>query len=186
MKIAMANKAEQKLSRINELAEQAAKELGLILLDLRFGQQGKSKSLIVSIYRKEPAIGFSDCEKMSKTLEHLLDLEEANQIALDGSYVLEVVSAGIERQLTTAFEFTLFAGQQVRIVAKEKIASFGTEFVGTLLGGDENSIVVSPGFSLSQKQSKKGKSIAPSDDATNGKLTLDLQQIYRIYLWPGP
>jgi len=183
MKTAMANAAEQKLSRINKLAEQAAVELGLVLLDVRFGQQGKSQSLIVSIYRKEPPIGFSDCEQMSRSLERLLELEET----ISNDYVLEVVSAGIERQLNSAFEFNLFIGERVCIVAKEKIASFGTEFVGTLCGGDSESFIVSPSFSLSQKEagkSAKGKSKAVADEA-NSKLTISLQQIYRVYLWPG-
>ncbi len=180
----MANKAEQKLSRINKLAEQAAAELGLVLLDTRFGQQGKSKSLIVTVYRKNPPISFSDCEKMSRSFENLLEQEEANgSPAINGAYVLEVVSAGIERQLTTPFEFNLFAGEKVRIVAKEKIASFGNEFVGILLGGDENSVLVLPIMSLSLKISQKTKTNFKAEP--EDRLTISLQQVYRIYLWTG-
>ena len=116
----MSPQTQEKLSKINELAAQAANSLGLILLDIRLGQQGKNKSLEVSIYRKEPAISFADCEQMSRSLEQLLEVEETKESTFGGGpYLLEVVSAGIERQLKTPFEFNLFAGSRVQLTTKE-------------------------------------------------------------------
>jgi len=188
----MVQQTEERLSRINELAEKAASELGLILLNVRMGQQGKNKSLAVSIYRKDPAISFSDCEQMSRSLEHLLEIEETGESAIiNDSYLLEVVSAGIDRQLTNAFEFNLFAGSQVRVTAKEKIASLGTDFIGVLLGGDEHSVTLCQIVPLSNKLSKGRPKAAAKKQAANNisqssddKITVNLQQIYRIYLWP--
>jgi len=184
--IAMASTAEQKLSRINELAKQAAGELGLVLLDIRFGQQGKSKSLELSIFRKNPAIGFSDCEQMSRALERLLEQENQHII---GPYLLEVHSPGTERQLTTSFEFNLFAGSMVRIVAKEKIASLGMEFAGTLLGGDEETVAIAEAFPLvdkstKSKSKKQARQLVLSAHLASDKLTIDLQKIYRVHLCP--
>jgi ribosome maturation factor RimP len=162
------------------------------LLGVRVGQQGKNKSLEVSIYRKEPAISFSDCEQMSRSLDHLLETEENKDTAvLSGPYLLEVVSAGIDRQLTNAFEFNLFAGSKVRVTAKEKIASLGVEFIGTLIGGDEESIVLGEATSLSNKSAKgqskssaKKQAIQSENVSKEDKLTINLQQIYKVYLWP--
>jgi ribosome maturation factor RimP len=185
---------QERLPRINELAEQAASELGLILLGVRVGQQGKNKNLEVSIYRKEPAISFSDCEQMSRSLDHLLEAEENKDSAIiNGPYLLEVMSAGIDRQLTSAFEFNLFAGSKVRVTAKEKIGSLGVEFTGILLGGDENSIALYQTASLSNKSAKgrsktsvKKKAIQSENSSNEDKLTINLQQVYRVYLWPEP
>ncbi len=143
----------------------------------------------VSIHRKETAISFSDCEQMSRTLSDLLESEESTDSpVLNGSYLLEVVSAGIDRQLTSAFEYNLFAGSKVRITAKEKIASLGTEFVGVLLGGDELSISLCQSAPLtknSKGQSKTTvKKAADINQTSEEKLTISLQKIYRIYLWP--
>jgi ribosome maturation factor RimP len=188
----MAQQTQEKLSRINELAQKAANELGLILLGVRMGQQGKNKSLEVSIYRKNPAISFNDCEQMSRSLEQLLEIEETgNSAFINNSYVLEVGSAGIDRQLTSAFEFNLFAGSKVRVTAKEKIASLGNEFIGVLLGGDENSVTLCQTIPLPNKLSKsQPKGVGKKRTANNisqtsdDKITLNLQQVYRIYLWP--
>lgn len=184
----MIQQAQERLPRINELAAQAADELGLILLGVRMGQQGKNKNLEISIYRKEPAISFSDCEKMSRTLEALIENEEnQGRPIVNSSYLLEVVSAGIDRQLTTAFEFNLFAGSKVRITAKEKIGSLGTEFTGVLLGGDEQSISLANAMSLlskgSGKQGRTGKKEAEAS-VEQEKISVNLQQIYRIFLYP--
>ena len=190
------NQSVQKLSRINQLAKKAADQLGLILLGVRVGQQGRNKNLEITIYRKEPTISFSDCEQMSRSLEHLIETEETGtEASIADLYALEVVSPGIDRQLTTALEFNIFAGSQVRILAKEKIASCGTDFIATLSAGNEHSVTISQAFTQAAKDKgkvSKTKSKAPVKTATdiapvgtNDQLTIDLQQIHKIYLWPG-
>ena len=157
-----------------------------------WGNRVKNKNLEVSIYRKEAAISFADCEQMSRSLEHLLEIEETKESPVfNGPYLLEVMSAGIDRQLTSAFEFNLFAGSKVRVTAKEKIASLGVEFIGVLCGGDEHSITLGQTFPLDNKLSKGQSKVAVKKQAVNDisqtgddKLTISLQQIYRIYLWP--
>ncbi len=188
----MSQQSQERLSKINELAEKAATELGLILLNVRIGQQGKNKSLEVSIYRKDPAISFSDCEQMSKSLAHFLEIEETKGSAIiNDSYLLEVVSAGIDRQLTNSFEFNLFAGSKVLVMAKEKIASLGIQFTGILLGGDEHSVSLCQTIPLANKSSKapakainRKQAANHVEAANNEKLNISLQQIYRICLCP--
>ncbi len=196
--MAMATQKGEKLSRINELANQAAAQLGLIVLDLHSVKQGQNTSLTICIYRKEVPISFADCEEMSRALEQLLTLEQEKEAfpAISGPFSLEIISPGIERQLTTGTEFVLFSGSPVHILAREKINALGTEFVGLLAGGDEHSVIIKQAQPLVQKQDKKKKSLSPDratkadralskEELANEQLVIDLKQIYRVNLWPG-
>ena len=108
---------ERTLSHIVELATSLAEKLGLAVLDVRVSQQGRRRSLEVCIFRNDGgAVSLADCEQVSRALDQALESETQNaESLLTGSYLLEVVSPGLERQLTTAREFQLFSGRQVRV-----------------------------------------------------------------------
>lgn len=149
------------MNRVTELATSVAQPLGLSVLDVRFSQQGRRVSLEVCIFREhgEP-IGLADCEQVSRALDQAIEVETQNSGAvLPGSFLLEVVSPGIERQLTTKREFELFAGQLVKVVARENIGDLGSEFICLLRGGDDTHIEVSDAKAFEQKVSK-GKAAA--------------------------
>jgi len=175
------------LARINELAIQVGSDLGLTVVNTRLIGQGKQKSLEICIYRRESAISFADCEAMSRCFEKTLESEEANgSEIIGGSFTIDVISPGIDRKLTTANEFVLFAGKEVRILTKEKIGDLGTEFIAVLTSGDEQSIIVNQAHPLpAKKGSKKNSGINKLPDGPTPELTLSLSQLYGIYLWPG-
>ncbi len=59
-------------------------------------------------------VGIEDCEKASRELSALLDVEDP----VPGHYVLEVSSPGIDRPLFTAAQFERAAGQEVKVLLK--------------------------------------------------------------------
>ena len=59
-------------------------------------------------------VGIEDCEKASRELSALLDVEDP----VPGHYVLEVSSPGIDRPLFTADQFERVAGQEVKVLLK--------------------------------------------------------------------
>lgn len=59
-------------------------------------------------------VGIEDCEKASRELSALLDVEDP----IPGHYVLEVSSPGIDRPLFTAAQFRKAAEQEVKVVLK--------------------------------------------------------------------
>jgi ribosome maturation factor RimP len=150
---------ERALNRITELATGVAQSLGLSVLDVRLSQQGGRMSLEVCIFRKQgETIGLSDCEQVSRALDRVLD--EETQISgpvFRGTYFLEVVSPGIDRQLTTAREFELFSGQQIRVRARENISDLGSEFVCQLLGGDDSQLDLAGARALLSSDGKVSK-----------------------------
>lgn len=59
-------------------------------------------------------VGIEDCEKASRELSALLDVEDP----IPGHYVLEVSSPGIDRPLFTAGQFERATGQEVKVLLK--------------------------------------------------------------------
>lgn len=59
-------------------------------------------------------VGIEDCEKASRELSALLDVEDP----IPGQYALEVSSPGIDRPLFSAAQFGKVAGQEVKVLLK--------------------------------------------------------------------
>ena len=85
-------------------------ELGLTLWDVLFLKEGATWSLRIIIDREE-GVDIDDCTAVSRALDPKLD--EVDPI--DQSYVLEVWSAGYDRDLVRDFHFTSSIGMQVTI-----------------------------------------------------------------------
>jgi ribosome maturation factor RimP len=93
-----------------ELAEPIAKDLGLILWDVRFQKEGANWFLRIFI-DKEGGVNIDDCVNMSHALDGPLD--ELDPI--EQSYSLQVSSPGIERELTRDFHFEQNIGEKVMV-----------------------------------------------------------------------
>ncbi|MEW5746560.1 MAG: ribosome maturation factor RimP [Nitrospirota bacterium] len=113
--------------KIHTLAAQAAEDedLELVNIDLR----GKGKSMLLRVVvDKESGVTISDCERMSRSLEALLDVEDP----IKGSYTLEVSSPGLDRPLATQRDFERNIEKLARVVTAEKIDN-QTFFVGRII-----------------------------------------------------
>ncbi len=79
-------------------------------------------------------ITVEDCETISHTLSAVLDVEDP----IPGAWSLEISSAGIDRPLTRAKDWSRFAGHLARA---ETIAPIGgrRRFSGVVLGADDSS-----------------------------------------------
>ncbi|HZX71522.1 MAG TPA: ribosome maturation factor RimP [Rhodanobacter sp.] len=101
-------------------------DLGLECLGVEFTpSQGQSTLRVyVELLDREAAdasadverreVGIEDCEKASRELSALLDVEDP----IPGHYVLEVSSPGIDRPLFSAEQFERVAGQEVKVLLK--------------------------------------------------------------------
>lgn len=80
------------------------------LWGLEYFSQGKFTTLRLFI-DKEGGITLDDCEKVSRQVSSVLDVEDPIQ----GEYALEVSSPGIDRPLYTLEQFAKYIGEQVSI-----------------------------------------------------------------------
>lgn len=134
----MSNSSE--LEKITELADTVVSGLGIALVGARFGQTGRRRSLELTIYRPGRRISMDDCEKVSRTLEAALD--EQTPPLISGSFLLEVQSPGIDRQLETERELQLFSGETVAVTAKDNLGILGLCFLGTLVGCSQGRVTI--------------------------------------------
>lgn len=173
------------LEKVIEIAEQVASQLGLLLVDARFGQSGRKRSLEVTIYRQGGRINLEDCEAVSRNLEEALDRQTPPVI--DGSYLLEVQSPGIDRQLVSEREFSVFSGQKVEIQSKEKIDTLGVTFSGILSSAASGKVIISsPKAIISPTKSKSKAKSQPAASAPGppAQIELELAKLIRIKLAP--
>lgn len=102
-------------------------------LDLEVDRVEISASRKQSILRvfldKEGGITLQDCEKASREIRTILDVEDL----LNGNYTLEVGSPGLDRPLLEERDYVRFAGRLVHVHTYAPIEK-NRDFVGKLLG----------------------------------------------------
>ncbi|MDD5931003.1 MAG: ribosome maturation factor RimP [Oscillospiraceae bacterium] len=116
-----------------ELAAPAIAEQGCQLWDVEYVKEAGTWYLRV-LLDKEGGVDILDCEAISRKLSDLLD--EADPI--EGSYTLEVGSAGAERALKRPGDFQRFMGSPV-LVKLYRAQNGSKEFAGTLTAYDGES-----------------------------------------------
>lgn len=176
----------QKLLEILKLAEIEASPMGLAVVDTRLTQQGKHRSLEVTICRKGGRISLSDCELLSRKLEKVLD-EQATPL-IEGAFNLEVQSPGLDRQLKTEREFEIFSGEQVEVKIKENLPSLGYTFTGKLQSFCQGVLTIAdpkPLEEASAKQKKKGKNNPKSQLDLPENISLEWSKVAQVRLRPG-
>jgi ribosome maturation factor RimP len=128
-------------ARITELAEQVAASMGMevVLVEIK----GDGNRSVVRTYIDQPSgISLDDCERFSKRLSVLLDVEDW----IPFSYILEVSSPGVNRPLVKEADFQRFCGRNAKV--RTRLPFEGQRnFKGTIVGVTEGrlSLEVAPG-----------------------------------------
>ncbi|MGK7877918.1 MAG: ribosome maturation factor RimP [Xenococcaceae cyanobacterium] len=133
------------IPRIIDLATPIAEELGLEVVGVVFQTNKRPPVLRLDVRNSGNDTSLYDCEQMSRALEETLDATEI----IDCSYVLEISSPGISRQLTTDREFICFKGFSV-IVKTFAPYENHKEWRGRLQGRDSEAVYLN----------QKGRAIA--------------------------
>ena len=102
------------MSKITEtvwqLVQPVAEANGVELWDVEFVKEAGTQYLRVFI-DKDGGVDINDCEAVSRAMDPILD--EADPIPC--SYVFEVSSAGIDRDLKRPSDFEKFMGSQIQV-----------------------------------------------------------------------
>lgn len=133
MKLKKFGNTEQK---VYDLVKPITDELGYFLWDVCYVKEGAMWYLRIFIDRDE-GITIDDCEKVTEPVNVVLD--EADPISQQ--YMLEVGSAGLERELVKEEHFEVCLGDKVRIRFIRNIDN-EKEISAVLSGYDKNSITV--------------------------------------------
>jgi ribosome maturation factor RimP len=84
---------------------------------------------------KEEGVGVDDCSRVSRQVSAMLDVEDPIQ----GRYILEVSSPGLDRPLFDMAHYTKQIGQRIKIHMQAPIYN-RRKFVGELLRIEDNNI----------------------------------------------
>lgn len=123
-------------SVVKEIISSTADEMGYYLWDVEFVKEGADKHLRITIDNEE-GITIDDCEKFHRAIDPLLD--DADPIS--ESYILEVSSPGIERELKCEEHINACEGWDVEV--KLYAPKNGSKlFRGVLSGYDEDGDIV--------------------------------------------
>ena len=117
--------------RVWELAQPVVEGFGLKLWDVEYVKEAGTWYLRI-LLDKEGGVDILDCEAVSRKVSDLLD--EADPI--EGSYTLEVGSAGAERALKRPGDFARFLGSPVLVKLYRNLDG-RKEFAGHLKAYDE-------------------------------------------------
>jgi ribosome maturation factor RimP len=96
---------------LSELLAPAIADLGLELVGIEFSPNSGGSLLRVYIDEPERGITIDDCERASREISALLDVNDP----VAGRYTLEVSSPGLERPLFTLEHFMRFIGETVKV-----------------------------------------------------------------------
>jgi ribosome maturation factor RimP len=95
-------------NEIEALIKPAIEDMGYTLWGCEYLSQGRHSLLRIYIDKADGVI-ITDCEKVSKQVSSILDVEDP----ISGNYSLEVSSPGIPRPLFHPWQYELFAGKEV-------------------------------------------------------------------------
>ncbi len=120
---------------LTELLEPVITAMGYELVGVEF-QSGKRQSTVRLYIDAEGGVGLGDCEAVSHQVSGVLDVEDPIQ----GAYVLEVSSPGLDRPIFKASDYERFRGERIRLRLRELYD--GRRRVRGLLGGLDGEYVV--------------------------------------------
>lgn len=89
-------------------------------------------------------MGIEDCQRVSRDLGTLLDVEEELLGGLERTYTLEVSSPGLDRPLRGEQDYRRFTGRLAKIVTREPVDG-QSSFAGRLAGVEDGIVVLEQG-----------------------------------------
>jgi len=121
---------------LSKLIEPVVQELGCELWGIEKLQQGRQ--VVLKIYiESADGINVDDCARISRQVSAILDVEDPIQ----GEYMLEVSSPGVERRLFKPEHFDVCKGEKVQITLRQAFDG-RRKFKGVLCGLEDEEVVI--------------------------------------------
>ncbi|MCC8110611.1 MAG: ribosome maturation factor RimP [Ruminococcus sp.] len=121
---------------VRDLVQPIVEDLGYSLWDVSFEKEGAYWYLRIFADRPE-GMTIEDCENLTRPINEVIDKADP----ISQAYVLEVGSAGLERELNQLWHLEVSIGKTVRARAILKIQN-KKEWVGVLQSFDDTQIIL--------------------------------------------
>lgn len=182
-------KATEKVATVLEPILKASKK-NLVLVNCRFINQGKRRVLEVTLHKPGSQVSLDDCEAISRKLDKKLDslAKSKEGPVVDGPFVLQVQSPGIDRKLKTQKELKVFKGEPVEVLSKEPLDVLGVHFAGILDETEDGRVTILHPKNIEKngkKSSKKKKKKQPSIITPIEEVTVQFSALTYVRLSPS-
>jgi ribosome maturation factor RimP len=158
------------VDQVRKVAERVAASSGLEVVNVELRGGGKARMLRIVI-DKPAGVTHEDCASLSREVSTILDVEDASP---GGSYLLEVSSPGLDRELFRAADYERFTGSLVKLATRQPVNG-NRHFEGRLEGFRDGRLTLALG-----KARKKSK---PVEDA-DAKLEIEFSNVEKANLVP--
>lgn len=115
------------LAVVRGTCESIAEQRGLEVVEVSLLGSGGRRMLRVILDKPDQVLTLNEIADVSEEISRSLDIDDP----IEGSYTLEVSSAGLERPLTRPEHYTRFAGREVKVRVSEPIEG-QRNFIGTI------------------------------------------------------
>jgi ribosome maturation factor RimP len=122
--------------KLTKLLEPLIEDLGYEFVGLEQSSNPKNPVVVIYIDHDE-GIAIEDCEKVSREVAALLDVEDP----IPGQYSLEVSSPGLDRPLFTAEHYKRFSGELAQVTVYAPVDG-RRKFKGRILGAGDDVVVI--------------------------------------------
>lgn len=120
-----------------ELLDLVAEAAGYELVRLRLMSGTRSRRLQIMAEGPDGEMTVEDCARLSRAVSEILDAADP----IDGDYLLEVSSPGIDRPLTRLKDFAAFEGFEARLEL-DRLADNRKRFKGELAGVEDQNVAL--------------------------------------------
>lgn len=124
---------------IEETVAKALAAQQVELVDLVIQHQGR-KAVLQFFVDKVGGVTLDDCGELTNQIDAVLEMEQL----IDGAYVLEVSSPGVQRVLKKPEHFKRFVQERVKVVLKVPLNGRGS-FTGVIANADDNAFTLDDG-----------------------------------------
>lgn len=122
--------------RVADLIAPSLADMGYELVRVQFTGTTRKTLQIMAERADRAGMGVDDCADISRAVSALLDVDDP----IEGSYLLEVSSPGLDRPLTRREDFARFAGYEVKVESVMPVDG-RKRFKGRLLGLTEDGAI---------------------------------------------
>ncbi len=143
---------------IEKETEPLLTEQGFELVDLKVTKMGGKLLLQFFIDRVGGGVTLEDCGLMSEKLGSYIEMNNV----LEGGYILEISSPGVDRVLRKEKDFLKFKGSKVRIKLKKPLNN-ARVYYGELLGFESGTVFLSGDLKFNLNDIEEAR-LNPGDD----------------------
>ncbi len=120
-----------------EILDPVAEAAGYEIVRLRLMSGTRSRRLQIMAEDAHGEMNVDDCARLSRAVSEVMDAADP----IDGDYLLEVSSPGVDRPLTRLKDFETYEGLQVRIEL-DRLADGRKRFKGELAGIEGDMVAI--------------------------------------------